>query len=368
MALSLFSMQSIILNIVVGATTLKVISTEKKDTDIVINSSVILTSGNKLFLNEHSLNFDLIEDRLSMFMLENNIKRAKACFALPDYIAPTVIAPKEKLYDNSYITSLVKGKNFEELLDMPIEDEFSKTLDCQIIKSGVYNSSTEEDGFTDLAVTYIDTEIVKNLKRMCKRIKLTPLVLESESASLIRLIDMFEIKDNFMIIDVGDIYAKIIVLNNTSGLKITTIPSGLYKIDSILAAFRGSNIKLSRQQRVTAGMIAFTDMEYDMVREYINRNFSETILEELQTIHLNYHGFHYIKNFFITGGAWSYFEFKETIQEQTMDTFNSESRHFETFEVLLDKVIFGNPIVERDIRDNICLFASCVGLSLRGCI
>lgn len=359
-------MQSTILNVVIGASTLKIICSEKKDTDIIINSSLILTSGSKLFLNEKSINFDLIEDRLRLYMLESNIKKAGVNFSLPDYVMPTVIASKDKIYDNSFISSLVKSKNFEELLDENVENEYQKTLDCQIIYSGKYNS-TDNDGFSDLAVTYYDTELIKGLKKMCKRLKLVPMVLESESASLIRLIDMFEVKDNYMLIDVGDIYAKIITLTGTSGLKVKHIPSGLYKIDAILASFRGSNIALSRQQRVTAGMIAFNDMEFNIVKEYIQKNFSVAILDELSAIYENYHGFHYIKNFFVTGGAWSYFEFKETIQEQTLDAFSDDVRYFETFETILGKnAIFGNPIVERDIRDNICLFASCVGLTLRG--
>lgn len=357
------NMQTSILNIVIGATSLKVISSQKQDTDIVINSSAMLTSGSKLFLNENSLNIDLIEDRLRIFMLENNIKRAKACFSLPDYLITTTIVPKERVIDNNYLNSMVKNKNFSEILEDGIEDEYSQSMDCQIINSGTY---ADGEGFTDIAVTYLNSEIVKNLKRMCKRLKLVPLVLESECSSLIRLIDMFDIKDSYMILDVGDIHAKLIVLTGTSGLKIRTIPSGIYKIDNILAAFRGSNITLTRQQRITAGMIAFNDSEYNMLQEYIQKNFSDVINEELHTIYQNAHGFHYIKNFFVTGGAWSYFEFKETVQDQTINTFSEEQRTFETLESKLDDVIFGNPIVERDLRDNICLFASCVGLALRG--
>lgn len=354
-----------IVNIVIGASSLKVIHCEKRDTDIVIKNSVILETGSNLYLNKDTLNIGFIEDKLRTFFFENKIKNGKICFILPDYMVSTRIVNKQSILTNDYITGLIKTKQLHELIDEPVIDEESLVFDCQVINTTKFNTQEDNDGATDIMVSHIPNSLVKSLKQMSKRLKMSPSVLEPETSGILRLINMFDIKDNFFIVDIGEIYTKIIFLCGTSSLEYHILPSGVYTIDSLISKLFRCPPMIAAERRFTYGLNSENPTFNVILNDVIRDVFSMPIIEHLNEIQSTYDGMHFINKFLITGGAWNIIGFKEAIQEQTLELFSPNIK-FEDFSTFASSLTFDNDIVKDDIITNINSYASCIGLSLRG--
>lgn len=353
-----------IINVVMGASSLKIIHCEKHDTDIIIKNSVILETGSNLYLNKDSLNIGLIEDKLRIFFFENKIKNGKICFSLPDYVVQTRIINKQQILTDDYISGLIKTKQLHELIDENIPNEESLIFDCQVINTTKFNT-TDEDGATDIIVSYVHSSIVKSLKQMSKRLKMTASVLEPETNSFIRLIHMFNIPGNYFFVDIGEIYTKIIFLCNTSSVEYHVIPSGIYTIDSLISKLFKCPPIIAAQRRVAHGLNSENPVFNNILNDVVKDIFAIPIVEHLNGIQSTYGGIHFIDKFLISGGAWNIPGFKDFIQSQTLNLF-SKTAKFENFASFLDAATFDNDIVKADILNNITSYASCVGLSLRG--
>lgn len=354
-----------IVNVAIGASCLKIIHCEKKDTDIVIKNSVILETGSNLYLNKEALNIGFIEDKLRMFMFENKINSAKICFTLPEYIATTKFVTKQQVVTNDYITGLIKTKQLHELLDENIPNEEDLTFDCQILNTLTFNSKDENDGSTELIVSYMHKSVVKSLTSMCKRLKMTPSILETESISLTRLIDMFNIKDNYLFIDIGEVYTKLSLLCGTSTLETQVVPAGVYTIDGLLSKLFNCPPIIASQRRFAHGLKSENETFNLILEDVVKDIFAVPIIEQLNDIQSTYGGLHYIKKIIILGGAWNIPHLKELLYSQTLELYGS-NMFFEDISSLLPSLIYDNKEVEEDILSNLNSYASCIGLSLRG--
>lgn len=358
-----------IVNIVIGASSLKVIHCEKKDTDIIIKNSVILETGSNLYLNKDTLNIGFIEDKLRVFFFENKIRNGKICFILPDYMMTTKIINKQQILTPDYITGLIKTKQLHELIDENIPDEETLTFDCQIINKVKFNTKDDNDGATDVMVTYLKTATVKSLKQMSKRLKMTPAVLESETSGFIRLMNMFEAKGNYMFVDIGEIYTKIIVFNGTSStnpsIEYHTVSSGVYTIDNLLSKLFRCPPMIASDRRYAFGINTESEQVNLILSDVIKDVFTIPIIEHLNNIQNTYGGLHFVDKFLIAGGAWNIPGLKNLLEENTLKLF-SRNAEYETFESFAKNLTYDNDIVKDDILTNINSYASCVGLSLRG--
>lgn len=354
-----------IVNIVIGASSLKVIHCEKHDTDIIIKNSVILETGSNLYLNKDSLNIGFIEDKLRIFFFENKIKNGKICFTLPDYMINTRIANKQQILTNDYISGLIKSKQLHELLDDNIPNEEDLIFDCQVVNTTKFNTRDDNDGATDVMASYVHNSIVKSLKQMSKRLKMSPAVLEPETNSFIRLINMFDIKDNYFIIDIGEIYTKIVFISNTTSIDYQIIPSGVYTIDSLISKLFRCPPVIASERRVAFGLNSENPTFNNIIHDVVKDVFAVPLIEHLNTLQSTYGGIHFVNKFLISGGAWSIPGFKELIENQTLKLYSSTAK-FEDFSGFLSSVTFDNDIVKEDILSNINSYASCIGLSLRG--
>lgn len=354
-----------IVNIVIGASSLKVIHCEKHDTDIIIKNSVILETGSNLYLNKESLNIGFIEDKLRIFFFENKIKNGKICFTLPDYMVNTKIINKQQILTNDYISGLIKTKQLHELIDENIPNEENLAFDCQVVNTTKFNTTDDNDGATDIIVSYVNNSIVKSLKQMSKRLKMTPSILEPETNSFIRLINMFDLTGNYYLVDIGEIYTKIIFLCNTSSVEYHVIPSGVYTIDSLISKLFKCPPVIASQRRFAHGLNSENQVFNNILNDVIKDVFALPLTEHLNAIQSTYGGMHFIDKFLISGGTWNVPGFKETIENNTLKMF-SEKAKFEDFSSFLSSATFDNDIVKEDILSNINSYASCVGLSLRG--
>lgn len=354
-----------IVNIVIGASSLKVIHCEKQDTDIIIKNSVILETSSNLYLNKDSLNIGFIEDKLRIFFFENKIKNGKICFTLPDYMVHTRIVNKQQIITNDYISGLIKAKQLHELLDDNIPNEEDLIFDCQVINTTKFNTRDENDGATDIMVSYVHNSIIKSLKQMSKRLKMVPAVLEPEANSFIRLINMFDIKDNYFIIDIGEIYTKIMFLSNTTSIDYQIIPSGIYTIDALISKLLQCPPVIASEQRFTFGLNSDNPTFNNIINDVVKDVFAVPLIEHLNTIQSTYGGLHFVNKFLIAGGTWNVPGFKELIENQTLKLYSSTAK-FEDFSEFVSSLTFDNEIVKSDILANITSYASCVGLSLRG--
>ena len=354
-----------IINVTIGASTLKIIHCEKRDTDIIVKNATLLETGSNLYLNKEQLNIGFIEDKLRNFLTENKIKNAEICYALPDYIVSTEISNKQYILSEEYISSLIKGKIVKELSNEPIEEASLKVIDSQILKTEHLNTGDENDGITDISVSYIDVDIVKSLKKMSKKLKMKATVLEAEISGLLRLIDMFRIKENYLIVDIGEIYTKIIFICGTETMDIQIRPIGTYKIDGLISSLYRCPKIIATDRRIKNGLVQGNLQMDNIIENVMKEIFSNPILEYLDNIQNNYGGLHYIEKFIITGGAWNIKEFKNTIERQTLEKFGSVHK-FEDYSELCDEIIFENESIKEYVLKNINSFASCLGLSLRG--
>ena len=354
-----------IVNIVIGASCLKVIHCEKKDTDIVIKNSVILETGSNLYLNKDKLNIGFIEDKLRIFFFENKIKNGKICFILPDYMMSTRIVNKQNILTSDYITSIMRSKQLHELVDDNIPDEEELIFDCQIIDETKYNNVEENIGTTDIMVSYTHNSLVKSLKQMSKRLKMVPSVLEAETCGFLRLIDMFDMKGNYMLIDIGEIYTKIILLCGTTSIEYQINSAGVYTLDNLICKLYKCSPMVAAQKRTYLGLYTDNPQINNILTDIVKDVFSVPIIEYLNTIVNNSSGLHFIDKFLISGGAWNIPGFKETLEETTLNLYNTTAK-FEDYLSFASKVTFDNDIVKDDILTNINSYASCVGLCLRG--
>lgn len=358
-----------IVNIVIGASSLKVIHCEKRDTDIIIKNSVILETGSNLYLNKDTLNIGFIEDKLRVFFFENRIKNGKICFILPDYMITTKIVNKQQILTQDYITGLIKTKQLHELIDENIPDEESLTFDCQIINKVKFNTNDDNDGATDIMVSYLKTSLVKSLRQMSKRLKMTPAVLESETSGFIRLLNMFEAKGNYMFVDIGEIFTKILVFcgtaSTTPSIDYQIVSSGVYTIDNLMSKLFKCPPMLAAERRYNYGIETEHEPINIILSDVLKDVFTMPIIEQLNNLQNTYGGLHFIDKFIIAGGAWSIPGFKQLIEENTLGLFSTNTK-FETFEEFTKLLSFDNDIVKEDILSNINSYASCVGLSLRG--
>lgn len=358
-----------IVNIVIGASSLKVIHCEKRDTDIIIKNSVILETGSNLYLNKDTLNIGFIEDKLRIFFFENKIRNGKICFILPDYMMVTKIVNKQQILTNDYITGLIKTKQLHELIDENIPNEEDLVFDCQVINKIKFNTRDDNDGSTDVMVSYIKSSIVRSLKQMSKRLKMVPSVLESETSGYLRLINMFEIKENYMLIDIGEIYTKIIIYCGTSSttpsIEYQVSTSGVYTIDSLISKLFRCPPIMAAQRRFAFGLNTENEVVNNILSDVVKDVFGIPIIEHLNNIQNTYGGMHFINKFLISGGAWNIPGFKSIIENNTLGLYSSTAK-FEDFSSFTSSLTFDNDIVKDDILTNINSYASCVGLCLRG--
>lgn len=353
-----------IINVSIGASALKVIYCEKKDTDVIVKDSVILETNSNLYLNKENLNINFIEDKLRLYLFNNKIKRGLICYSIPDYMMTTSVTTKQLLLNQEYVSSLIKGKIIDELIEEPLLDVASKVIDCQILNSVKLNVRDDTDGSTDLIVNYVDDSIVKSLKQMSKRLKMTPAVLEAESAGLLRMLDIFNVKDNYLIVDIGKVYTKIIFVCGTTAIDYQIIPTGVYKIDGLFASLYRCPPIVAANKRFSDGLIHNNSLD-DTIFNVVNNVFSKPISDHLDNIFNSYNGLHFINKFLIAGGAWNIKYFKDVIQKQTLNKYG-DSYNFESFAYLCKDVIFENEDVKENVMQNINSYASCLGLSLRG--
>lgn len=354
-----------IVNIVIGASSLKVIHCEKRDTDIVIKNSVILETGSNLYLNKDTLNIGFIEDKLRVFFFENKIKNGKICFILPDYMMSTRIVNKQQILTTDYITGLIKTKQLHELIDENIPNEEEMVFDCQVINTIKFNTRDDNDGSTDVMVSYLHNSIVKSLKQMSKRLKMVPSVLEPETSGFIRLINMFELKDNYLLVDIGEIYTKIILLSGTTSIEYQVTSSGVYTIDNLISKLFRCPPMIAAQRRFAFGLNTENETINHILSDVVKDVFGMPIIEHLNNIQSTYGGMQFINKFLISGGAWSIPGFKDIIQENTLSLYSPTAK-FEDFSSFASGLTFDNDIVKDDILTNINSYASCLGLTLRG--
>lgn len=354
-----------IVNVAIGASTLKVIHCEKQDTDFIIKNSVILETGSNLYLNENNLNVGFIEDKLRIFFYENKIRNGLICFSLPDYVVTTRIASKQQVLTNEYVSSIIKGRLLTEVLDDGVQEEHNKTFDCQILNVTKLNPRDENDGTTELVVTIAEDKMIKDLKRMCKRLKMIPAILEPETNGLLRLINMFDIDGNYFIVDIGEIYTKIVAVYGKQSIDYHIIPSGVYKIDGLISSMYQCPPVAAREKRQYEGIISSSEVANRVMHNFISQIFSAPLVDYLDNIQNMYGGLQFINKFLISGGAWNIPEFKNIVEEQTLKKFD-ESVTFESYSQFCNRISFDNEIVKEDILSNINAYASCVGLSLRG--
>lgn len=354
-----------IVNVVIGASCLKIVLCEKRDTEFVIKNAAILETGSNLYLNKEALNIGFIEDKIRMFLFENKVKGGKICFVLPEYMCTTKIITKQQIISNDYITGLIKTKQLHELLDENIPNEEDLIFDCQVLNTMKFNTKDENDGSTELIVTYLDKFIVKELTSMCRRLRLTPAVLEAEITSLARLINMFNIQENYMFIDIGEVYTKISLLYGTGTLETRVISAGVYTIDSLISKLFKCQPIIAAQRRLAHGLCSENETFNLILEDVVRDVFSTPIIEHLNDIQSTYGGLHYIKNVIITGGAWNIKGFKDTVYSQTLKLYSS-SLYFEEASSILPQLTYDNDTVKEHVLKNINCYASCIGLSLRG--
>lgn len=356
---------NIIVNVVIGASCLKIILCEKKDTDVVIKNSIILETGSNLYLNKDALNIGFIEDKIRKFLFENKIRSGKICFALPEYITTTKFITKQQIITDDYITGLIKTKQLHELLDENIVNEEDLIFDCQILNTLKFNTKDENDGSTELVVSYINKSLVKELTSMSKRLKMTPAVLETESTALIRLVNMFDIKDNYLFIDIGEVYTKLSLLCGTSTLETQIVPAGVYTIDGLISKLFNCPPLIAAQRRFAHGLKSENETFNLILEDVVKDIFAVPIIEQLNDIESTYGGLHYIKKIIILGGGWNIPYFKELIYSQTLELYSS-STFFEDVSSLLPPLMYDNEEVKENITSNLSSYASCIGLLLRG--
>lgn len=346
-----------IINISIGASTIKLAYCEKQGVDVLVNDIEAIRSNSNLFITKDKINIGFLEDKIRLFLLKHNIRKGYVCYSLPDYMVSNEIMKINSTESEEDIQQAIERNLVLNTLNHQTIRKHSKVYDYQIISDDV-----DSEGFSSVIVSSIDTSLVDALHEMSDRLNLKPLVLEPESNSLLRLINMLDIPTKTLIIDIGEMYSKFIYING-SDIEYKQIPYGVFKIDALLAMLRNTTLTNATQSRLSEGLLTGISSVDNSIDRAVDTMLSSKIEKHVEVINVTKNNFKGFDKILITGGAWNIDGFAELIQQHTEDSLLQEF-NIETFELDLNNLLFKNNSAQ--ISNEMCNYAACIGLCLRG--
>lgn len=357
----------------IGSSSIKIIQFKTIDMEIIIESVKKIDANTLSFINEDGLNYIFIEDILKMYLGEHS-NVSYICFTLPDNIVSTKILTTQVALSEKSLHSHIKDKSLDEILDkdtLPKNSLNNKIFDCQILsvhKDEVSEDEDEDDddeekGTTEISISMVDKSVVKSLKKLCKELKLKPLILESEIISLLRFVNPFAIEGNNIFIDLGDSYTKIIGVYDGTSLDTHIINFGIKNIDSLYSKLTGCNEFKASLLRKEYGIETANPTLKGALKSYIDQYllaeaapiFSgiKDILDNSLSKELN--------AIYKVGGGWKVDGFKDYLYDKLSISCKNLAENVDE-----SKFLFADDSVKEQLLDDIEIYSPCIGLLIRG--
>lgn len=287
----------------------------------------MISSDNLLFISGEQVNYSLIESKLRQYKETAGINKAFVCYSVPDSISVSKVINRKEIVSEANLKLLHKERNIEEILEESQNFIENKIFDTQIIN--VY----KEKESSDILICTISEDIVNNLLKLSKHLKLKPLILENELAGYLRLTDRYKVEGNVAILDMGDTVTKIYSCYEGSVTSMDCINFGVSNLEDLYKEYFDITKKEAFDRLLHEGI-------NDIAEKYINDKFIEKLSDKFNGMIST----GYISIYYKSGGGWSIPGMQECIENHMNIKFTGlPMGDFEIFDLSEgQKAIFSN--------------------------